>query len=163
MHAGQESAGVTIENEGDIAMRTMQCVIALGAMAGILCVSTGAGAAEPAAKPQQKQPAGLNAMRVVRDAATGELRAPTTEELQALLAAEQAARQSTAFARSATPTAQQVLPAEKSIVRHANGMVSMQLSQESLSALKAMTDAQGKVHVVHDAPVLKAQPQLEEK
>ena len=143
-------------------MRTAQC-IALGAMAGMLCVSSLSSAAEPAATPKPKQESTMNAMRVVRDAATGEFRAPTTEELQALIAAERAAQQSAAFARSATPTAQQVLPSEKSIVRHANGMVSMRLSQESLSALKVVTDAQGKAHVVHVGEVLQSQPQVQEK
>ena len=144
-------------------MRTLQSVIALGAMTGILCVSSVAIAADEAAQPPQKQASGMNSLRVVRDAATGELRAPTSEELKALLAAQEAASRTSALSRSTTATAPQILPAQKSVVRHANGMMSMRLPQESLSAIRLATDAQGKSRIVHDDPVPRTQPQAQEK
>jgi hypothetical protein len=123
-------------------------------------------AAAPASQKSVAKPAPeMNAMRVVRDTQTGELRAPTTEELKALQEAEGEARQ----ARKPSPTpssekyAPDVVPAEKSIVRHANGMVSMRLSQDSLTAIKAVPDASGKPRIAHDDATTDAQPRAPEK
>ena len=101
----------------------------------------------------------MSSLRMVRDPATGEMRAPTTEELKGLLEAERQARaaQASSRARSVQNTAPEVLPAEKSVVKHANGMVSVKLGQESLTAIKAETTPNG-VRVVHAEP---AAPRME--
>jgi len=127
--------------------------VALVAMAGALCTSTAALAEDSAKAPAPKA---SNAMRVVVDPATGELRAPTAEELRAQLARENAPAAAARSARAAAPSTTAVLPAEKSIVRHANGMLSAKMSQDSLSALKATTDADGKTTVQHES--VSAQP-----
>jgi hypothetical protein len=136
-------------------MKALQQTIAMAAMAGSLCVAGAAAASEPANPP--KSATQMSAMRVMVDPETGEVRAPTDEELRALIAAEKAATQAQkpTVARSAAATAQQVLPAQKSVVRHKNGMVSVQLSQDTLSAIKVETDATGRTHLVHEGQTLK--------
>lgn len=131
-------------------MKRLSRVIALAAMAGSLSVGGGA-LAEEAAATGTDASASTNALRVVRDEATGELRAPNAEELKALIAAEQAARAArvSARARSTQAAITDVMPAEKSVVRHANGMVSVRLGQESLTAIKAQPAEDGKVRIVH--------------
>jgi hypothetical protein len=123
--------------------------VALVAMAGALCTSNGVLAEDSAKTPAPKA---SNAMRVVVDPETGEVRAPTTEELAAQIARENTAAASSArsAARTAAPaTTAAVLPAQKSVQHHANGMVSARMSQDSLSALTATTDAKGKTQVEH--------------
>jgi hypothetical protein len=122
-------------------------VIALAAMTGALCTSTAVFAEDAAKSPAPKA---SNAMRVVVDSETGQLRAPTPEELRAQLARENASAANTRSARAAAPATSAVLPSEKSVKRHANGMVSVKMSQESLSALKTTTDANGKTIVEHE-------------
>jgi hypothetical protein len=123
--------------------------LALVAMAGTLCAASVF--AEESATPNRDKNA--NAMRVVVDPETGEVRAPTSDELQALIQAEQAARaaERSTFARAAATaaTAPDVMPEAKTVTRHKNGMVSIRLGQESLSLIKAETDAQGRVRAVH--------------
>jgi hypothetical protein len=122
--------------------------VALVAMAGALCTANGVLAEESAKTPAPK--AG-NSMRVVVDPETGAIRAPTTEELAAQIARESAPAASNArsAARVAPAATSAVLPTEKSVQRHANGMLSVRMSQESLSALTATTDANGKTKVKH--------------
>ncbi|MFL6548027.1 MAG: post-PEP-CTERM-1 domain-containing protein [Povalibacter sp.] len=129
-------------------MKRVSHVIALAAMTGSLSITAWADP-DTTAKPAEHS-AQMSSMRVVRDAATGEFRAPTTEELKGLLEAERQAREARMSARSRAPqnTAPDVLPAEKTVVRHANGMVSVKLSQESLTAIKAQNTPNG-VRVVH--------------
>jgi hypothetical protein len=130
-------------------MKPAARALALAAMAGTLCAAS-VFAEESATTPSSDKNA--SAMRVVVDPETGEVRAPTSDELQALIQAEQAARaaERSTFARAAvTATAPEVMPEAKTVTRHANGMVSIRLGQESLSLVKAETDAQGKVRAVH--------------
>lgn len=129
-------------------MQSMKRCLAVAAMTGTLCAMSSAIADEI----KQEQSADTSsALRVVRDAESGELRAPTPQELQQLVAAENAARVNQRAARSsaAASHAEDILPAEKQVIRHPNGMVSVRLSQESLTAIKAEVDAEGKAKVVH--------------
>jgi hypothetical protein len=129
-------------------MKRVTQVIALAAVTGSLSVAAWAGP-DDAAKPAQNS-SEMSALRVVRDPATGELRAPNDQELRALIAAQQQAKalRQSARTRAAQHTAQEVMPTQKHVVRHANGMASVKLSQESLTAIKAQTTANG-VKVVH--------------
>ena len=129
-------------------MKRVSHVIALAAVTGFLSFT--AWADPPAAAKSTEGGAQMSSLRMVRDPATGEMRAPTTEELKGLLEAERQARaaQASSRARSVQNTAPEVLPAEKSVVKHANGMVSVKLGQESLTAIKAETTPNG-VRVVH--------------
>lgn len=125
--------------------------VALVAMAGALCTSYAA-LAEDAAK--SSAPKAGNAMRVVVDPETGEVRAPTADELQALVKAQEAAQAAASSARSsaraAAPAAStQVLPVEKQVVRHSNGATSVRLGMDSLSLVKIETDASGKAKTSH--------------
>jgi hypothetical protein len=130
------------------------------AAAGTFCAAS-VFAEESATTPPQHSTS--NSVRVVVDPDTRAVRAPTAEELKALIEAENAARASARTsaraAAAAAPT--QVLPAERQIVRHANGMVSVQLSQESLSLVKAGADANGKVRTVHGTETVSGLPQEE--
>jgi hypothetical protein len=122
-------------------------VVAFVAMTGALCTSTAVFAEDAAKSPAPKT---SNAMRVVVDPETGQLRAPTPEELRAQLARENAPAANARSARAAAPATSAVLPSEKSVKRHSNGMVSVKMSQDSLSALKATTDAKGKTVIKHE-------------
>jgi hypothetical protein len=128
-------------------MKSAVRVIALAAVTGALCTSMVAFAEDAAKSPAPKT---SNAMRVVVDPETGELRAPTPEELRAQLARENAPATNARSARAATSASSAVLPSERTIKRHSNGMVSVRMSQESLSALKVATDAEGKTIVKHE-------------
>ena len=122
--------------------------VALVAMAGALCTAQAVLAEESAQAPSPKDTS--SALRVVVDPDTGEVRAPTSDELEALVKAQAAAQAAQRSARaSVNAAATQILPAEKQVVRHANGMVSVQLSQESLSLVKVETDANGKTRTTH--------------
>jgi len=136
-------------------MKRVSHVIALAAMTGSLSITAWADPA-PATKPADEG-AQMSSLRVVRDPDTGQLRAPTSEELKGLLEAQRQARtaQASARSRSAQTTAPAVLPVEKSVVKHANGMVSVKLGQESLTAIKAVTTPDG-VRVVHVQPAAPA-------
>lgn len=144
-------------------MKLLSHSIVFAAMAGIACASGLANAADPAPSADSKPRAEMNALRVIRDAATGELRAPTAEELKALLEAERVAREArlTSRARSTGTYAADVLPEQKAVVRHPNGMVSVRLGQDSLTAVKVVP-VDGKPHVVHDAAA-QSQPAAQEK
>lgn len=134
-------------------MKRVSHVVALAAMTGSLSITAWADPA-PEAKPAADS-AQMSSLRVVRDPETGELRAPNSEELKALIAAEQqarAARQAArTTARAAENTAPEVLPATRSVQRHKNGMVSVKLGQESLTAIKAQSTPDG-VKLVHVEP-----------
>jgi hypothetical protein len=136
--------------------------VAFVAMAGALCTSHAVVAEESAKSPAPKDTS--SAMRVIVDPDTREVRAPTADELQALIEAEQAvraaersARASARFVAPAAPT--DVLPTEKQVVRHTNGMVSVRLPQESLSLVKLETDAKGKLRATHADEVSTRLPQ----
>ena len=125
--------------------------VALVAMAGALCTSYAVLAEDAAKSPAP--PATGNALRVIVDPETGEVRAPTGDELAALVKAQEAAQAAASSARSARAAAPaastQVLPAENQVVRHSNGAVSVRLGMESLSLVKTETDANGKTKTSH--------------
>src|SRR6188472_741915 len=114
-------------SRGERSMKRVSHVIALAAVTGFLSIT--AWADPPAAAKPAEGGAQMSSLRMVRDPATGEMRAPTTEELKGLLEAERQARaaQASSRARSVQNTAPEILPAEKSVVKHANGMVSVKL------------------------------------
>jgi hypothetical protein len=149
-------------------MKSLQQAGALIALAGSLCI--GASAFGSDAKTSTQSPdttpsnGTLNAARIVVDPETGEIRAPNAEELRALIAAQEAARQAAGVARAAAPQARvlDVLPAQKSVVRHPNGMVSVKLSMDSLSALTVHADANGKSRLAHEGTTAVSTP-AEEK
>jgi hypothetical protein len=130
-------------------MKSAPRAIAIAAMIGSLCASWAI--AEETSQPNHRDT--NSNLRVVIDSQTGQARAPTPEELQALIEAERAARAAESSARSALrsapATAPDVLPAERTVQRHPNGMVSVRLPQESLSLLKLATDENGNVRLVH--------------
>ena len=136
-------------------MKSAVSAVAPVAMAGALCTSTAVLAQDAAKSPAPKTavPATGNALRVVVDPETGEVRAPTADELQALVAAQEAAQAAASSARSARAAAPAasiaVLPADKQVVRHANGAVSVRLGMDSLSLVKVENDANGKAKPSH--------------
>jgi hypothetical protein len=130
-------------------MNGLKGAAAIAAMAGSLCIA-GVANADDAKAPAPTSGAEMNALRVVVDKNTGRVRAPTEAELAALIAAQRAAKERATQARSANANrAPMIMPASKTVQRHANGMVSARLSLETLSALKVEKDAQGNTHLVH--------------
>lgn len=96
-------------------------------------------------------------MRVVRDAQTGELRAPNSEELRAMLAQEKAAK----LARKARGEVE-ALPQETTVRTHASGMKSATLGEEHLVQVVATRDESDKLLVKHANPAHEhAQPAAE--
>jgi hypothetical protein len=134
-------------------MKRFSQIIALAAMTSSLSIA--AWADSPPAANSPEAGAQMNSLRMVRDPGTGEMRAPTTEELKGLLEAERQARAAQASSRSARSTTRTILPAEKKVVKHKNGMVSVKLGQDSLTAIKAETTPDGVrvVHVKPEAPI----------
>jgi hypothetical protein len=145
-------------------MNGMKGAVAIAAMAGSLCIASVANADDAKAAPAPASGAEMNALRVVVDKNTGKVRAPTEAELAALIAAQRAAKERATQARTARSAnanrAPMIMPANKTVQRHANGMVSARLSLETLSALKVEKDAQGNTHLVHANPT--QQPAVEE-
>ena len=134
-------------------MKPKACAVALVAMAGTLC-AVSVFAEEAATAPTSKET--KSAMRVVVDPETGEVRAPTAAELEAQLARENAAAPAAAArssARAAAPRSVKVLPEEKTVQRHSGGMVSVKMSQDTLSLLRA-TSSNGKLEIDHADEVL---------
>jgi len=133
-------------------MKSAARTVAFVAMAGTLCASSIVFADESIKTPP---PDTNSAMRVVVDPETGEVRAPSADELVALIQAENAARAAESSARvglraaAATSANLNVLPETKSVQRHANGMVSVKMSQDSLSLVTAETAANGKTKLGH--------------
>jgi hypothetical protein len=86
-------------------------------------------------------------MRVVRDAQTGELRAPNSDELRAMQAQEKAEK----AARKARGE-ESAMPEETVVRVHANGMKSALLGEDQLVQVVATRDADGKLVVSHANP-----------
>lgn len=84
-------------------------------------------------------------LRAVRDKATGKLRAPTAEEMKALLAAERADRKARGLPE--TPEARPVV-----VTRHASGMRSAVLGVEHMVTLQATRRPDGSLALQHDDP-----------
>lgn len=96
----------------------------------------------PATAAAQANPADVApAKRVVRDKQTGKVRAPTEDELQEMIAAENAA--SASQVRTRAPLAVRQYP---------NGMRGAVLGPEYLLSLKAQRRPDGTVAVTHDKP-----------
>ena len=111
-------------------------LVALAA-AGTPCLADEAVAAQPAAS--------ADALRVVRDKATGKLRAPNPSELKEMLEAEKAQRKARG---EPEPASAQPL----AITHPANGMISAKLGPEFLVSLEAHRDADGNLVVRHADP-----------
>ena len=92
--------------------------------------------------PADEPAAGTDAMRVMRDKQTGQLRAPNNEELQQMLDAEKADRK----ARGKPETSADPRPVQYALC---SGMQSAMLGAEHLLSLDAHRDADGKVTVRH--------------
>ena len=118
---------------GPVALLTVfSCVLAAGA----------ATAAEPAQAPAQPAAAAqAQARYVVRDAQTGQLRAPTEEELSAMLAREKATARTAAVPRATV------------VRKYPDGMRGAVLGPEHLVSLQAQRRADGTVDISHTDPV----------
>jgi hypothetical protein len=114
------------------------------------CALTAATAAEP---QRQKSPevapavAEAQALRVVRDKATGRLRAPTSDELKAMDATERAARKARGLPEVAEST-------PLNVTRHASGTLSARLTPDYLVTLRAERQPDGTLKQTHDNPRL---------
>ncbi len=122
------------------------------ALLGLAMSTAQAAGPQPQEGPQQAQSAPnkaeqtLQGRRAVRDTVTGKLRAPSEDELKAMIESERAAR----TARGQSATAGPVAPM---IVRqHAGGMRSAVLGPEYLSTLKAERQSDGKLVIRHANP-----------
>lgn len=118
-------------------------VLPLAALTAVLLASAPPSALAGESEAALDQAQGL---RVVRDAATGELRAPTDAELRELLAAER--RFEKARSRNQTEAA----TGESAVVVHESGMLSMDLGPEYLVQIGAETTRDGSLSVTHDDP-----------
>jgi hypothetical protein len=111
-----------------------------------LAAGTAAHAAEPASAPADGTQAALTA---AIDPATGKLRAPTAAE-QAQLRAAAARMRTTGKAQTlgyAVPRTR--AEAERTMRRHADGHVSMQVSEDMMSQVTAEVLPDGSVRVTH--------------
>ena len=131
-------------------MRSSRTSATLAALA--LAASAGAvTAADTPAPNTQAQPAAAaqaESRRAVRDKATGKLRAPTSEEAEAMRASESAAR----AARGAAEPGAKTGPLR--VVQHGGGMRSAVLGAEYLVTLKAQRRADGSLDISHNQPGL---------
>jgi hypothetical protein len=101
--------------------------------------------AAPAVLAQDAQ-ASMDAMRVVRDKQTGQLRAPNSEELKQMLDAEKADRK----ARGQPEPSADSQPVQ--VRTYASGMRAAVLGPEFLVSLEAHRDADGNLAVRHADP-----------
>lgn len=129
-------------------MRQRNCIPACAAAAAAAIVFAAAPAqsqtpapATPAAEARPAE-AATHSLRAVRDKATGRLRAPTADELEAMQARERGQRQ----ARGQSG-AVQTEPLRTQL--HANGMRSAVLGPDYLITLKGERRADGSVHRFH--------------
>jgi hypothetical protein len=90
--------------------------------------------------------AASEAMRVVRDKQTGQLRAPNNEELKQMLEAEKAERK----ARGEPAPSADPQPLE--VRTYSSGMKAAVLGPEFLVTLEARRDAEGNLVVAHSKP-----------
>lgn len=103
---------------------------------------TAANASTTAAPLQQQQ-----ALRAVRDKATGKLRAPSQEELESMLQEERAQRRARGEPEVAATSAQPL-----SVRRHASGMRSAVLGPEYLVTVQGKRAADGSMVQTHADP-----------
>ncbi|MEP7706097.1 hypothetical protein [Paraglaciecola sp. 25GB23A] len=104
----------------------------------------------PAAEPT----AATEALRVIRDKQTGQLRAPNNQELKDMLNAEKAARKARG---ESEPSAE---PQQVEVRTYNSGMKSAVLGPEYLISLEAHRDADGNLVVTHSNPKYRAQAEL---
>jgi hypothetical protein len=119
--------------------------LALAASAGVATAADATAAdtqAEPAAAAQ------ADSRRAVRDKVTGQLRAPTSEEAEAMRASQSAGRS----ARGAAVTGAKTAPLR--VVQHSGGMRSAVLGTEYLVTLKAQRQPDGSLAITHNQPGL---------
>ncbi|MBK6471358.1 MAG: hypothetical protein IPF94_11695 [Betaproteobacteria bacterium] len=95
-------------------------------------------------KPAEAAPVAgeAQALRAVRDKATGRLRAPDADEAAAMDAAERASRKARGL-----PEVAGLQPVV--VVRHASGMMSAKLGSDQLMTLRGERQADGSVRRVH--------------
>jgi hypothetical protein len=108
---------------------------ALGSAQANEAQGVSAAAAAPVAAEAQ-------ALRAVRDKATGRLRAPDADEAAAMAEAERASRKARGLPEVAG--SQPVV-----VVRHASGMMSAKLGPDQLTTLRGERQADGSVRRVH--------------
>ena len=119
--------------------------LGLAAAAAPLAASAGpagTGTEAPGAVSASGEP---NALRVVRDKATGKLRAPNADELKAMEQSERAARKARGLTEGAAPV---------QVTRRADGTLAARLGPEYLMTLKAERRADGSVRQLHDDPAM---------
>jgi hypothetical protein len=129
-------------------LRSTGLALALG-LVGAAAPLAAAADATPAPTPTAAPAAAVEsqALRVVRDKATGKLRAPTADELKAMQAAERAERK----ARGLPEVAE---PAPLNITRHANGTLSARLTPDYMVTVRAERRPDGSLKQTHDDPTL---------
>lgn len=131
-------------------MRSSRTLATLAALA--LAASAGAATAAdtpvPDTQAQAAAAAQADGRRAVRDKVTGQLRAPTAEEAEAMRGGERSARAARGVAE----------PEAKSgplrVVQHGGGMRSAVLGTEYLVTLKAQRRADGSLAITHNQPGL---------
>ncbi len=135
----------------------LRCRFAAIALAGATCALPAAAAdtAVPLGTTAQAAPSdSASGRRVFRDKETGQLRAPTDDELKTMLEEERAAR---AARGQPEPT---VSSAPLIVRQHANGMRSAVLGPDFLVSIKVERRPDGKLAMTHDRPEHEhAQPQ----
>jgi hypothetical protein len=113
-------------------------------------LALGAAQAEPQQPPAQAAPTGAastpvaeaQSVRAVRDKATGKLRAPTADEIEAMESQERTDRKARGLPETADPKS-------LTITRHANGMRSARLGPEFLMSLRGERRSDGSVRRFH--------------
>jgi hypothetical protein len=121
--------------------------ISLAISLGLAATATPLAAAGPVGSDAHDTAAApsANALRVVRDKATGKLRAPNADELKAMEQAERDARKAKGLPEAAAPAPVQV-------TRRADGTLAARLGPEYLMTLKAERRADGSLRQFHDDP-----------
>lgn len=113
-------------------------------MAGACVLTTAQAHQTSSAQAPDAAPAGAEAqaLRAVRDKATGKLRAPTADELRAMEAQERAARRARGLPEVEAPT--------PLVVRqHASGMRSVKLGPEHMMTLRGERQPDGSIRRFH--------------
>jgi hypothetical protein len=126
-------------------LKSIGLAISLGLAGAVAPLTASAGPAgdvtsDFAAAPTLSE---ANALRVVRDKATGKLRAPTADEAKSMDDAERAVRKARGL-----PEVAAVAPV--AVTRRADGTLAARLGPEYLMTLKAERRADGSVRRFHD-------------
>ena len=131
-------------------MRSSRTSATLAALALVASAGAATAADAPVSDTQAEPVAAAQAdgRRAVRDKVTGKLRAPTSEEAEAMQASERAAR----TARGVSEPGARTGPVR--VVQHGGGMRSAVLSAEYLVTLKAQRRADGSLAITHNQPGL---------